>query len=193
MCCGTARWDSPCPRTGCALPRTMGRLARPAESVKPASALRQEPLVNATPIREHFRGSDPERALVQGLVGWQLARVAFLLPMSTVRLSFPWRQSAAGASGMTRAFCLKALAVFGQELLWVWLPAGPVAAAATRIGQRPRLSAAGSPPRRERRTTSENRAGSATSLGRIPLHDMRGIRCSRPVAVTFARTVRSRT
>ena len=56
--------------------------------------------------------------------------VAFFAPFNNDRYFLPWRPIRVSPMGVSRFFTGRGLAVLSSELLWIWLPAALVAAAA---------------------------------------------------------------
>ncbi|MEO6325879.1 MAG: metal-dependent hydrolase [Thermoanaerobaculia bacterium] len=72
-------------------------------------------------------------ALTNGGLG-----VALLSPFDSRRIFFPFRPIRVSPIGVAEFFSPEGLAILGSELVWVWLPAGLLAAAVTLVRRRRR-------------------------------------------------------
>ena len=56
--------------------------------------------------------------------------IAFFSPFSNVRYFFPWRPIQVSPLSVSAFFGERGLAVFGSEILWIWIPSAVIIAAA---------------------------------------------------------------
>jgi inner membrane protein len=68
--------------------------------------------------------------------------VAFFSPFDNTRYFLPWRPIRVSPIGVTRFFSHRGLEVVQRELLWIWLPAGLLVAAALLVRRRRELKLA---------------------------------------------------
>jgi inner membrane protein len=105
---------------------------------------RSRPLISRAYLWTYFFLATASHGILDAMTNGGLG-VAFFAPFNDQRYFLPWRPIRVSPIGFGRFFTERGVAVMRSELLWIWLPAGLVIAAAwlfRRLMARPTNSSA---------------------------------------------------
>lgn len=103
-----------------------------ATSVVLACFFRETPGVRRGVLWAYFFLATASHGLLDAMTNGGLG-VAFFSPFDNTRYFLPWRPILVSPISVTRFFSDRGIAVLESELLWIWIPAGALAALAFAI------------------------------------------------------------